>query len=97
MAKVSILTNDDKKTQVDLDLAKQCEVINDLILTLGDAVTEDIKVEMQKSQLKSIVNYLMRAKKSKQSEKQPGITAWERRFFNGMDKNEFFGKFFSLD
>ena len=97
MAKVSILTNDDKKTQVDLDLAKQCEVINDMIETLGDAVTEDIKVEMKKSQLKSIVNYLMRAKKSKQSEKQPGITAWERRFFNGMDKNEFFGKFFSLD
>ena len=94
MAKVSVLTNDGKKTQVDLDIAKQMEVINDMIETLGDAVTEDIKVDMKKSQLKSIVNYLMRAKKSKQSEEQPGITAWERRFFNGMDRNDFFGKFF---
>ena len=96
MAKVSVLTNDGKKTQVDLDIAKQMEVINDMIETLGDAVAEDIKVDMKKSQLKSIVNYLMRAKKSKQSEQQPGITAWERRFFNGMDRNDFFGKFFSL-
>ena len=90
--KVTIVTNDEKKTQVDLDIAKGCEVIKDGIEAFQDMVTEDIKVEMSKTQFKSIINYLMRAKKMQKNEEQPGITAWERRFFDGMDRNDFFGK-----
>ena len=91
MSKVSIITNDGKKTQVDLDIAKRCDVIGDMVAAF-EKITEDINVEMSKSQLNSITKYLTRAKKMEKSEQQPGITAWERRFFNGMDRNDFFGK-----
>ena len=93
VAKVTIVTNDGKNTQVDVDVAKDCKVIGDKIKEAsGNATKEKFNVDIKKTQLRMITDYLKRAKKSKQSKQQPGITAWERRYFGGMDRNDLFGK-----
>ena len=88
-----VITKDQKKIKVELDVAKQIGLLNDMNEFFEEGSNPVPLNDVASKELKKCIAFCKRQLMKKSVEGQ--VSAWDRRFFD-VERNDFFGKFNNL-